>query len=76
MAVETLGGVYMLGFIKKLFEPKIGTSRWIRKASKADILALRDALQAVFMDPKRDDVLREQIHRYLHYLDKVIAKKK
>lgn len=66
----------MLDFIKKLFEPKIGTSRWLKKASRADVLAFREALQAIFMDPKRDDTLREQIYRYLPYLDKVISKKK
>ena len=65
----------MLGFFKQLFEPKIGTSRWFKKATRTDILAYRDALQAIFMDPNQDMALREQIHRYLPYLDKLISRK-
>ena len=66
----------MLEFIKKFFEPPIGSGRWLKNASKVDVMAYRDALQAIFMDPNRNTALREQIHRYLPYLDKVIAKKK
>ncbi len=66
----------MLNFIKKLFAPQIGSNRWLNKATKADVQAYRDALQAVFRDPNRDMALREEIHRYLPYLNKLIAKKK
>lgn len=66
----------MRGFMKKLFAPRISSEKWFKKASRADVEALRDSLHAIFMDPTRDQKLREQIHRYLDYLDKVINKKR
>lgn len=66
----------MLSFLCKLFQPKIGTDRWFKSATKKDVIAYRKTLQEIFMDPHQDKTLREQIHRYLPYLDKVISEKK
>ena len=63
----------MLKFIKALFEPKVGSDRWLRIASKDDIMKYWDALSKIVRDPNAD--MDERIHIRDHvipYLRKVV----